>query len=63
MMNKFTLSFITCLIGCFVFFPSISLGYSNPLDIPDSWVWDHGGFYGEGGDLIYLSITEYTTSM
>lgn len=52
MMNKFTLPFITCLIGCFVFFPSISLGYSNPLDIPDSWVWEHGGFYGEGDPYI-----------
>lgn len=37
----------------FLSLPSISFAYSNPFDdLPDSWQWDNGDFYGEGDPYI-----------
>ncbi|WP_373895466.1 family 43 glycosylhydrolase [Virgibacillus sp. CBA3643] len=33
--------------------PSVSFAYSNPFDeLPDSWQWDSGEFYGEGDPYV-----------
>ncbi|WP_078059894.1 carbohydrate-binding protein [Gracilibacillus timonensis] len=41
------------IFGGILMFPSISFAYSNPFeDMPDSWEWDNGDFYGEGDPYI-----------
>lgn len=33
-------------------FPAGSFAYSNPIQMPESWHWDNGDFYGEGDPYI-----------
>lgn len=40
-------------MGGILTFPSLAFAYSNPFeDLPDSWQWDNGDFYGEGDPYI-----------
>ncbi len=40
------------ILGGLFLFPSVSFAYSNPFDLPNSWEWDNGDFYGEGDPYI-----------
>ncbi|MFD1849339.1 carbohydrate-binding protein [Oceanobacillus bengalensis] len=51
-MKKIISLLVVAAFGSILYAPQTSFSYSNPLDIPDSWVWDHGDFYGEGDPYI-----------
>lgn len=51
-MKKLILLLFATVFAVMLSAPQPSFSYSNPLDIPDSWMWDHGDFYGEGDPYI-----------
>lgn len=50
--NRFIVLLLVIGLGNLFYSPQISFAYNNPLDIPESWSWNHGEFYGEGDPYI-----------